>query len=303
MAITKKRRGREFEELVTRIETTLAPAGAKVKSPDLIRDLVTGRLREVDASIRIPEGESTRLITVECRDHRRAKQDDRWIEQLVTKREKIGAALTVAVSSSGFSESAITSAKHFGIELRRIDEITNAEIAQQWAGVSKFKIEILESNYHATSIGLFDSKHSAIDAHQINPTLLHNLRSDLTNTKFLTRVDDDRAISAGDLGQMANSPHLEKDGDTIEVSYTFDLVEGWFIETLDGPKPVSRVTVGYHYTLRILPAPIDGVKQYSSEEKPLMELVSAKTDDAAFKVEASVRLNRPLPATPRKKKR
>jgi hypothetical protein len=48
----------------------------------------------------------------------------------VTKREKIGASLTVAVSSSGFSESAIISAKHFGIALRRLDEITDAEIAQ-----------------------------------------------------------------------------------------------------------------------------------------------------------------------------
>jgi len=303
MAKQKKRPGREFEELVARIETTLAPAGAIVKSPDLIRDLVTGRLREVDASIRIPEGESTRLITVECRDHRRAKQDDRWIEQLVTKREKLGAALTVAVSSSGFSGSAITSAKHFGIELRRIDEITDAEIAQEWAGVSKFKIDILESQYHATSIALFDSKDSAIDADRINPTLLHNLRSDLTNTKFITRAGDDGAISAADLGRMVNSPYLEKDGDTTDVSYTFDLVEGWFIETLDGPKPVSRVTVGYHYTLRILPAPIDAVKQYSSEERPLMELVSAKTEDAGFKVEASVRLNRPLPTPSRKKKR
>ena len=141
MTKPESRRGKAFEELVARMETTLASHGSIVTSPDFIRDKITNRMREVDASIRIPDGDSTRLITVECRDHRKGKQDDRWIEQLVTKREKIGASLTVAVSSSGFSESAIISAKHFGIALRRLDEITDAEIAQAWAGLSKFRLE------------------------------------------------------------------------------------------------------------------------------------------------------------------
>src|SRR5947209_15547467 len=39
-----------------------------------------------------------------------------------------------------------------------------------------------------------------------------------------------------------------------------------------------------------------------SEEPPLMELVNAKTEDTSFKVEASVRLNRPLPTFSKKAK-
>ena len=96
---------REFERLVARIERDLAPRGAVVRSPDRVPDLVTGSLREVDASIRFTVGSAPILITIECR-RRAAVQDDTWIEQLAAKKEKVGAAKTIAVSASGFSEPA-----------------------------------------------------------------------------------------------------------------------------------------------------------------------------------------------------
>ncbi len=58
---------REFEKRVARIEAALAPSGAVVKSPDRVRDLVTGSYREVDASIRYKVGTVPVLITIECR--------------------------------------------------------------------------------------------------------------------------------------------------------------------------------------------------------------------------------------------
>jgi hypothetical protein len=126
----KLRAGKEFDLLIAQIEESLAPQGAVVKSPDYIRDLVTNQPREVDASIRIPFGTETRLITVECRDHQSGPHDDRWIEQIITKKEKIGTWRTSAVSSSGFTEPAIMTARSYGIELRRFDQITDSEIAQ-----------------------------------------------------------------------------------------------------------------------------------------------------------------------------
>lgn len=118
---------REFERLVARIERDLAPQGAVVRSPDRVPDLVTGSLREVDASIRFKVGSSSILITIECR-RRGAVQDDTWIEQLASKKEKVGAAKTIAVSSSGFSEPAKITAKLKGIDLRNLREITDEEI-------------------------------------------------------------------------------------------------------------------------------------------------------------------------------
>ena len=87
---------RQFERLVARIERDLAPKGAVVRSPDRLPDLVTGSVREVDASIRFTVGSAPILITIECR-RRAAVQDDTWIEQLAAKKEKLGAAKTIAV--------------------------------------------------------------------------------------------------------------------------------------------------------------------------------------------------------------
>lgn len=113
---------REFERLVARIEADAGPRGMTVTSPDRIRCKTTGRLREVDASIRSQTGTVEMLVTIECR--RRANiQDVTWIEQLVTKKHAIGADHTIAVSASGFSENAQKIADQNGISLRKISEV------------------------------------------------------------------------------------------------------------------------------------------------------------------------------------
>jgi len=118
---------RLFEELVARLERAAAPRHATVKSPDRIRDQQTGKLREVDASIKFRTGFEDILITIECRKRKR-KADDTWIEQLATKRQKLGAAKTIAVSSSGFSKSAEATASMNAIELRTFGEVQQSSL-------------------------------------------------------------------------------------------------------------------------------------------------------------------------------
>ena len=118
---------KQFERLVARIEELAAPRGAVVRSPDKIPDRITGQQREVDASIRFRVGTVDILVTVECRRRERT-EDVRWIEELVAKRADIGAAKTIAVSSSGYSQSAKDKAQHFGIELRTLSEVVDVNI-------------------------------------------------------------------------------------------------------------------------------------------------------------------------------
>src|SRR3546814_447 len=113
---------REFERLVARIEADAGPRGMTVTSPDRIRCKTTGRLREVDASIRSRTGTVEMLVTIECR-RRTNIQDVTWIEQLVTKKHAIGADHTIAVSASGFSENAQKIADQNGISLRIISDV------------------------------------------------------------------------------------------------------------------------------------------------------------------------------------
>lgn len=118
---------KDFEQLVARIERDAGPLGLMVTSPDRILCKITGRKREVDASIRSRAGTTNILITIECRK-RHPKQDVTWIEQLAAKRDAIGAACTIAVSSSGFSANAVAVADRHGIQLRRLSEVSAAMI-------------------------------------------------------------------------------------------------------------------------------------------------------------------------------
>ena len=121
---------REFEQLVARIEHTLAGGGVTVTSPDRIPSRITRRKREVDASLRTRVGSSEILVTIECRK-RRAAQDITWIEQLGCKKQAIGASRTIAVASTAFSKDAVRAAAHYDIDLRVLSEITDTEV-QSW---------------------------------------------------------------------------------------------------------------------------------------------------------------------------
>ena len=120
---------REFERLVARIEADAGPHGMVVTSPDRIKCKVTGKKREVDASIRCKVGTVDMLITIECR-RRSAVQDVTWVEQLVNKQKAIGADRTIAVSSSGFTEPAKKVASLNGISIRKLSEISVDDITK-----------------------------------------------------------------------------------------------------------------------------------------------------------------------------
>jgi hypothetical protein len=124
-----KKPWRELEEQISEIEKTLCPHGADVRSPDRIRDKITGQLREVDGAIRHNVGSTQVLITIECR-RRKGKSDVRWIEHLVTKQKSIGAAKTIALSFAGLSKPALACANHYGIEVRKVRELTSEEITR-----------------------------------------------------------------------------------------------------------------------------------------------------------------------------
>jgi len=125
--MTTKTESEQFERLVARIEEAAAGRNATVKSPDFIPDSVTGEPREVDASIRFNVGTVPFLVVIECRKRSR-KEDVRWIEELATKRDSVKADKIVAVSELGFSKSASRVAKHHGIELRRLAEVSPVKI-------------------------------------------------------------------------------------------------------------------------------------------------------------------------------
>lgn len=126
--MTTRAEAKRFEELIARIEGIAAPRHATVTAPDRIRNVVTGYLQEVDASIRYRIGTVDVIISIECRKRTR-KPDVRWIQELVTKRADLRINKTIAVSATGFSKAAHRAAEMHDIELRNISEISAKDLA------------------------------------------------------------------------------------------------------------------------------------------------------------------------------
>jgi len=143
---------RTFEELVARIEKRLSPSGSTVTSPDRIRDVRTGQLRECDATVRYTVGSAAVLILIECRE-RAATQDVTWLEQLATKRTSVGADVVVAVSASPFTTPAREMGAALGIRLRTIDALTDAEI-DEWSQSLVIDLVIIERSLTTLTIEL-----------------------------------------------------------------------------------------------------------------------------------------------------
>ena len=121
-----------------------------MRSPDRMADKETGQLREVDASVKYQVGSVPILITIECRD-RVETEDVTWIEQLIAKRDSIGASATVAVSSAGFSAPALKKAAANRIETRTFREISEDAI-REWA--QRFEVLVIGSSVQMRQLGV-----------------------------------------------------------------------------------------------------------------------------------------------------
>ncbi|WP_440945587.1 hypothetical protein ACSAZL_15910 [Methanosarcina sp. T3] len=124
----------------------------EIKSPDYLIDKITGQPREVDISIKYDFGYIPIVIIVECRD-RNNKEDVTWIEQLVMKCANLNVNKVVAVSSTGFTQPAMTSAQHYGIITHTINEISLGDV-KSWFMCSSLEGYHKYFNIINASIGL-----------------------------------------------------------------------------------------------------------------------------------------------------
>jgi hypothetical protein len=263
---------REFEQLVARIEETLVPKGAKVKSPDHVRDLVTGRLREVDASIRFDLGSTPVLITVECRK-RKAVQDDTWIEQLATKRDKIGAARTIAVSARGFTDSAKKTARQVGIELRTLEDRIGEEIVQTF--LSGFKISILTTECTTRTIAFELDDGTVLPTADLGDDLVAALKGDSLATVVATEASTGLGLTVDSILKRVDTRDVPQDA-TVRTNVQIALEHHTFtVSTKQGPRFLKRIEVVADFTNRVVPAPATSLYEYATIDKPIKRIIEA----------------------------
>lgn len=258
---------RQFELLVAQIESALLSHDAQVMSPDRIPDLVTGKLREVDASIRLNVGSTPILITLECRD-RHSIQDDTWIEQLATKKAKIGASVTIAVSSSGFTEPATRSAKHFGIELRTLKPLAEME-AKDWVEKAGIKVEVREWRFTDVKLML----DQAPDNVELADDLLAELEKSFYDARIAVRKSDGHSISLGQMGGMfvqhgmyPSIPGIRAFGEVYPSEGPF------FVNTNAGEFQLRGVRIEVEVNSIESNVPLKQVLEYGTLDQPIVRV-------------------------------
>lgn len=86
------------------------------------------QLRQIDITIR----RYGRLTIIECRLSR-SRQNVKWIEELIGRRQSLGAHAIIAVASAGFTIGAQKKAARYGVLLRDFRQLSSDEIAS-WGG-------------------------------------------------------------------------------------------------------------------------------------------------------------------------
>jgi len=283
-----KKRWREFEKLVARIEQTLGPRGAAVKSPDHIEDKFTREAREVDASVRFQIGTVPILITIECRD-RAAVQDVTWIEQLLTKGDAVGAAKTIAVSSSGFTQPAIAMAKALGIEVRQVTEITDEDILR-WFPIKE--METLLSRSGVVRVQLIPAGVDQPSELEFDRTVADLIRKDATRALIFTKMSDGKRLCLKDLVSscLRQDPNfyftdVPEDGSRVSRTAKIVIPPGTLsIQMSIGPCDISAVIITFELFVERSIVPISGLIEYSDASGALAYAGEATTEIIGNKV-------------------
>lgn len=113
-----KAKWKRFEDLVASIQRQLAPS-ATVAQNEKIRGRRTGRLRDIDISVRQKVGQYDILIAIDCKDYRR-KINVKDVEAFMGLADDVGANQAAMVAPRGFSSTAKTRAAAGGISLFRL---------------------------------------------------------------------------------------------------------------------------------------------------------------------------------------
>lgn len=123
IGVTMPKRTNWFQKLVFLVKRHAAQ-GAVVTESKMLKDRITGTMREVDICIEGDVGGHEILIGVECNGRGR-KASVTWIEEMKGKHERLPTSTLLLVARSGFSKEARRVAEASGVSLvtmRAIDD-------------------------------------------------------------------------------------------------------------------------------------------------------------------------------------
>ena len=117
---------KRFEKIIHAMHQQLAPAGAIVTPDDKVMGCESQVLRQLDVTIRANVASYSLFIVIECRDESRPI-DVNGIGEFATKLHDVKANKGIMISTSGFTEGAVTMAQARGITTRTYIDTENTD--------------------------------------------------------------------------------------------------------------------------------------------------------------------------------
>jgi hypothetical protein len=158
----------DFEIFISRIHELLEGQDAKVVWNDKISDPDNPiQDRQIDITVR----KDNFLNIIECRLHK-AKQNVKWIEELIGRRASLAANNIVGVSYSGFTSGAIKKANKYGVQLYDLKELSDEDV-KSWA--RPIRLSILFYKYENFVVDLY------FDINDIEKININDLKNGFQN--------------------------------------------------------------------------------------------------------------------------
>ena len=149
--IPTKKSGRRFEELIAWIQESVHK-NAIITANERIKDVDTGKPRQIDITIRLSDGPSEFLGIVEVRDRNRPI-GVRYVEEISGKLRSVRADAAFLVSRSGFAKTAIAKANQLGIRVLSYEEAQN----ENWSGWLQCRtFGLIQLRYDNSTVTLFE---------------------------------------------------------------------------------------------------------------------------------------------------
>ena len=264
----------EFERFVGRVECLLAPLGAQIALSSWIPDVYSGQKRQVDATIRYMIGTVPVLITIECRKSE-DKEDQTWIEQLSTKRESLGAAKTIAVSSYGLTGPAVDLARRKNIEVRTMIEMSDDAI-REWITSAKIIVHRREWKIRSFRVFCYDEGKSIEQLEQARASLFSSPGDDENGTA-MPPIGQEHLVELARMLDTARNIvvdlNIPSDGQVHQKCLEINCPPGVVtLRDAKGSLSVRKVL----YVLDITDAPVDAVRgsihgEYRDDSGPLYQ--------------------------------
>jgi len=121
----KQKPGSAFEALIANIQRCVQKR-AIIETNKRVKDVDTGKLRQIDMSLRLSDGPTEFFAIIEVRDRSRPVGAP-YIEEISGKQRSVRADAAFIVSRSGFAKPALIKAEKYGIRVLTYDEATNAD--------------------------------------------------------------------------------------------------------------------------------------------------------------------------------